>query len=200
MCVDAIFLMDIAVQTRFFRSFDMKKTCCSVVCMVALSYAALADEQAQQAATSAEKQPANGVNAGSEQKKKADLDLEKFQGQWESKDYGASSPESGIARVTRRVEGKKNTVTFFNKDGETMHEHWSDIELEQSGAVLLYRYKMREVTAGPQKGQKWPAGPISSYSSYVYKIEGDKHYEIVGVIANDPRPPTIIVWTRIRDK
>jgi hypothetical protein len=175
------------------------KTFCGVICILVLWCATLADAQEKRAEAPAEKQPDKGVKASGEQKK-LDLDLEKFQGQWESKDYGASSPESGIARVTRRVEGKKNTVTFFNKDGEVMHEHWSDIELQQSGAVLLYRYKMREVTAGPQKGQTWPVGPISSYSSYVYKFDGDKHYEIVGAIANDPRPPSIIVWTRIKDK
>ena len=171
-----------------------------VICIAVLSCAALADEQAKPAEAPAEKRPSQPGNADIQQKQ-VDLDLERFQGQWESKDYGSSSPASGIARATRRVEGKKNTVTFFNKDGEVMHEHWSDLELTRSGAVRLYLYKMREVTAGPQKGQSWPSGPTSSYSSYVYKFEGDdKHYEIVGAIANDPRPPTIIVWTRVKDK
>lgn len=171
-----------------------------VTCIAVLSCAALADEQAQRSEPPAEKRPSQPGNAGIEQKQ-VDLDLEKFQGQWESKDYGASSPASGVARATRRVEGKKNTVTFFNKDNEVMHEHWSDLELGRSGVVRLYLYKMREVTAGPQKGQTWPSGPTSSYSSYVYKFEGDnRHYEIVGAIANDPRPPAIVVWTRMKEE
>jgi len=170
------------------------------MCMAALSGALFAGEQAQRDEAPAAKRPNQPDKAGIEQKQ-IDLDLEKFQGQWESKDYGASSPASGVTRATRRVEGKKNTVTFFNKDGEVMHEHWSDLELARSGAVRLYLFRIREVTAGPQKGQTWPSSPTSSYSSYVYKFEGDdKHYEIVGAIANDPRPPAIVVWTRMKDE
>ena len=166
------------------------------ICLATLSHPVFALGQAP----AGENRP-NPPNAGAIEQKQIELDLEKLQGQWESKDHGASSPASGIVRATRRVEGKKNTVTFFNKDGEVMHEHWSDLELVQSGPVRLYLYRIREVTAGPQKGQTQPAGPTSSYSSYVYKFEGnDKHYEIVGAIANDSRPPTIVVWSRMNDK
>ena len=62
------------------------KAFCGVICMAVLSGALFAGEQAQRDEAPAAKRPSQPVNAGIEQKQ-IDLDLEKFQGQWESKDY-----------------------------------------------------------------------------------------------------------------
>lgn len=100
---------------------------------------------------------------------------------------------SGRELTTTKTErAGKSTVTVRDAEGNILHEHHSDYELQRSGEVRIFKYSNRTVTRGPDAGQVDPRP-----RRYIYRIAGDRFYEIHGVLTDDDRRPTIFVWERV---
>jgi hypothetical protein len=101
--------------------------------------------------------------------------------------------KSGRELTTTKIErAGKSTVTVRDADGNKLHEHHSDYELQRSGEVRIFKYSNRTVTHGPDAGQVDPRP-----RRYIYRITGDRFYEIHGVLTDDERAPTIFIWERV---
>jgi hypothetical protein len=119
-----------------------------------------------------------------------EYDLSLVQGAWE-----AEKPEeyaSGYGRITKRIEGNKEMVTFYDSKGDVISQHTVDFDLEQSGRVLLFTFRNMEVTAGAGKGQK-----MSGSFSYIYAVNQRTFIEIVGALDGSNSRPRVTEWKRV---
>lgn len=117
----------------------------------------------------------------------AKKDLAKLQGKWEF--------QGTTVRSVKTVQGDKETVIRYNKDGEVVRAHTTTITLTVKDGIRFFRFSGIEVTEGPQKGQKSPFG-----GGYIYKIDGDGFYEIHGAMAGGwDGKPRVLTWTRVKE-
>lgn len=123
-----------------------------------------------------------------EEVKKADL--AKMQGKWEllHKD-GNGNP----IRSVKEIKGNKTFLTRYNDKGEVFHAHTSELELTVTDRVRIHTWRIMEVTAGPNKGDKYP-GP----AAYIYTIDDSSWTEVWGLLRGDRRPPAMFVWKRVK--
>jgi hypothetical protein len=136
----------------------------------------------------AEALPSQIANAGFEQSK-SELDLALMQGNWEviaPHDFGIE-----VRRVTKHIEGNRETVTFYGRDEAVLRKHSVEFSLEPSGRVWLFTYRNLEVLEGANKGAK-DSGPYS----YVYTVSANRFGEVNGVLDNASAPPTLRMWKR----
>jgi hypothetical protein len=114
------------------------------------------------------------------------------EGKWERR----YKDEAGNSfHVVKQHQDGQTTLTTYNEKGEVVSQHKSQYKLRKTDEVRVFTYSNIEVTEGPAKGQK-SAGPFS----YVYRIQDDSFYEVWGVLQGDSSTPTIIVWTRVKEK
>ena len=119
-------------------------------------------------------------------------DYRRLEGTWETEVRDA---QGNVVTVVKSERDRKSVVTAYDHKGNVLHSHTSDFELKCVGDVRIFRYSNRTVTQGPDKGtiQKEPR-------EYIYKIVGDRMYEIQGaLISQERQSPSITVWKR-RDK
>jgi hypothetical protein len=150
--------------------------------------AAPSDEEVELAREAAEALPREIANPGFEQTK-PELDLALMQGVWEiipPHDFGGE-----IRRVTKQIDGNRETVTFYGSDEAVLRKHAVEFSLDQSGRVWLFTYRNLEVLEGENKGAKDPGA-----YSYVYTISGNRFGEVNGVLDGASGPPTLRMWKR----
>lgn len=119
-------------------------------------------------------------------------DYLQLEGSWEREQRDS---EGNVSTVIKSERDRKSVVTVYDHKGNVLHSHTSDYELKRCGDMRIFRYWNRTVTQGPDKGsiQKEPR-------EYIYKIVGDRFYEIQGAMISQQREsPRIGVWKR-RDK
>jgi hypothetical protein len=117
-------------------------------------------------------------------------DLEALQGTW-FREF--TNPAGVKMRVEKKVEGEANLVTHFDAQGNVVHAHASDFELERHGPLRVFTVKGSVATAGPNMGMRQ-----GGRRSFVYRIEGDRMIEAWGLLDADRGPPNVFVWERVR--
>ena len=90
--------------------------------------------------------------------------------------------------VRKEVVGKRETLQTF-QDGNLLHEHTVDIELEHTGRVRIFKWTNGEITVGFRKGQKMPDGAC------IYRIQGDRHC-LENMLENDDGPVLLMIYRR----
>jgi hypothetical protein len=136
--------------------------------------------------------PSLSANEGEEGKndKAIKEDLALVQGAWERM---LQDGQGNTYRVTKEIKGDKETITYFGQDDKAVHAHTVDFKLERWGKVKIFTYSNMVITAGPHMGEKHP-GPFS----YVYKVDKDTFFEVIGAMLDDPRPVESFAWKRIK--
>jgi hypothetical protein len=115
-------------------------------------------------------------------------DLQQLQGAW----FREFANAAGVKmRVEKKVEGEADVVTHFDAQGNVVHAHASDFDLERHGPLRVFTVKGSVVTAGPNMGMRH-----GSRRSFVYRIEGDRMIEAWGLLDADRGPPNVFVWER----
>src|SRR5690606_12323712 len=94
--------------------------------------------------------------------------------------------------TTKTAQAGKSTVTGRDSQGNKRDERHSEYEPQRSGEARIFKYSNRTVTHGPEAGQVDPRP-----RRYVYRMSGDRFYEIHGVLTDDERPPAIFIWNRV---
>ena len=110
-------------------------------------------------------------------------------GTWERK---VNTPQGEYRIVKTHAEGK-TTLRTFDAAGNIVEAKSSEYRLKDTEQVRIFTYFNNEFTAGPGAGVKVPGE-----FSYLYRIEGDRFYEIRGVLKGDADPFQVIVWERVK--
>jgi hypothetical protein len=116
-------------------------------------------------------------------------DYRRLEGSWETE---ARDPGGNVVTIVKTERDRTSVVTSYDHNGNVLHSHSSDFELKRAGDVRIFRFWNLTVTQGPGKGtiQKEP-------QEYIYKIVGDRLYEIQGALISPERqPPSMNVWKR----
>jgi hypothetical protein len=124
------------------------------------------------------------------EKKPEDLDLAAIQGLWER---DLEDKQGNVAgRATKLIEGRTETITYYDRDGKLLQAHRVEITLTREGGVRHFKHSEIEIIAGPRKGLK-----SDRRGGYVYKVRGDRFYEIQGVLVQEDQDPLgVLVWQR----
>ncbi|HZL38006.1 MAG TPA: TIGR03067 domain-containing protein [Tepidisphaeraceae bacterium] len=110
--------------------------------------------------------------------KEATDDLAKYQGSWE---WVAPARNTGeVRRTVKEIQGSKETVTQYDKDGKVVEAHVVDFSLEDRDGVKVFTFKNWETTGGPNKGQR----RAFTYS-YIYRLSDDVFVEANGLLPQE---------------
>ncbi len=96
----------------------------------------------------------------------------------------------GSRRITKEIHGDRETVTYYDSDGNVESADNVKFTLRRAGPIRIFSFSEQEFTAGPQKGQK-----SNATVEYVYKIVGDKFVEIWGVLSPTDDELKVMRWT-----
>ena len=121
-----------------------------------------------------------------------DTELQLIQGVWQVEGKAA---DGTAVRIVKHVAGESETVTVFDAEGNTVHEHAADFELTKTEHVRIFTYFNYRLTAGPSKGTT-----RDGRFSYLYRVEGDRFIEIHGILNGDKGPPRVQIWSRMKDE
>lgn len=117
-------------------------------------------------------------------------DLKELQGTWFCEVANAAGVKM---RVEKKVAGESDVVTHFDAQGNVVHAHASEFELERHGPLRVFTVTGSVATAGPNMGMRHGAR-----RSYVYRIQGDRMIEAGGLIDTDVGPPSMVIWQRAK--
>jgi len=96
-------------------------------------------------------------------------------------------------KVVKDVAGDQSVVTTYDDVGNVIESHTSTIKVEKRGPVRVHSYFNLLVTAGPAKGEQQ-----FETRSYIYRADDESFAEVWGMLENDPAPPRIIYWKRVK--
>ncbi len=116
--------------------------------------------------------------------------VERLQGKWSQ---SLSGPEGESLRVVKHFDGQNEIYAVF-RDGEQVYAHVAKnyrIQLINE-REQLYAYSVNgfEVTVGPNRGQK-----LEQLIEYLFCIKGGQFIEMGGILTNDPRQPSVSVYS-----
>lgn len=112
-------------------------------------------------------------------------------GAWERT---VTTPQGAYRFVKSHLEGK-TTLHVTGPDGTVVESKTSEYRVSETDAVRIFTYFNNVVTAGPNAGRR-----AAGESSYIYRIDGDRFYEIHGLLKSDERPVQVIVWDRVQEE
>lgn len=101
---------------------------------------------------------------------------------------------AGPVRVVKEHRDGKTTLETFDAAGNLLAAKTSDYELIETEHVRIFTFFNNVVTAGPGTGQVAP-----DTSSYVYRIEGKRFFEVRGLLKDQDEPFNVLVWERVED-
>lgn len=111
-------------------------------------------------------------------------DLQLVQGTWERELHPEERDKVNYRRVVKQIEGNAETVTYYDEAGKVTRAHTVEFKLERHGPVRVFTFWNQEVTAGPDKGKRYPDA-----RSYVYRVTNDTFDEVWGFLAGQERRP-----------
>jgi hypothetical protein len=112
-------------------------------------------------------------------------------GAWERT---VTTPQGAYRFVKSHLDGK-TTLHVTGPDGTVVESKASEYRVSETEAVRVFTYFNNVVTAGPNAGQR-----AAGESSYIYRIDGDRFYEIHGLLKSDDGPVQVIVWNRVQEE
>ena len=102
-----------------------------------------------------------------------------------------SEVQKGVSsRIVKVVDGNKETVSYY-RDGKVTRVHQVDFEVATVANVNIFTFRNGLVTEGADKGQTFK-GPFS----YVFKIENDSWYEVMGMLKGQEGDPNVTQYVR----
>lgn len=116
-------------------------------------------------------------------------DAASVQGRWQRL---TKDSQGRTVRFEKEHRGRKTILTAFDEAGAVAYSHTSEFELSRSGKVRVFTY-FNLVVAGTK-----PAG-AEERRSYIYKVEGDRFFEVQGLlIGQEKDEPVFLVWDRMK--
>lgn len=119
---------------------------------------------------------------------KEDQPADAVAGAWERT---VETPQGTYRFVKTHLDGK-TTLHITGPDGAIVESKTSEYRVSETEAVRIFTYFNNLITAGPNAGERIPGE-----SSYIYRIEEDRFYEVRGLLKSDNGPLQVIVWNRV---
>jgi hypothetical protein len=110
-------------------------------------------------------------------------DLKAMQGHWEMK------PNPNL-RFEWDFVDNHCTMSVFQSD-KLVYKQSNDFTLKKEGPVKISEWKGGDILAGERKGQKFDGGRL------IYRIEGGRIFNVMGLLENDTLPMKIEVLERV---
>jgi CHASE2 domain-containing sensor protein len=85
-------------------------------------------------------------------------------------------------------------VTTYDPNHKPVQSHRSEYRVDVSGDVPIFRYRNKVVLIGKNAGAK-----DERESAYLLRIDGDRFFEVHGMLPGDKGDPSLIVWERLKD-
>lgn len=101
---------------------------------------------------------------------------------------------NGRFMTIKEHRGDHTVVTTYDPNKMPIHSHRSEYSIDASGAVPVFRYRNKVVLIGPNAGAK-----DERESAYAFRLEGDRFYEVQGLLPGDSGEPKLIIWERLKD-
>jgi hypothetical protein len=120
----------------------------------------------------------------------ADDQLAAIQGTWtRTETIGGGKTQTW----TKHIEGNKETITIRDESGKVTTAWVVDFAVTQTDNVRLFTFRNFTITEGNDAGKV-----IEGVYSYLYRLKGDKFYEVQGMLVEDKLPnPRFIIWQRM---
>lgn len=87
-----------------------------------------------------------------------------------------------------------SVVTTYDPNHKPVEAHRSEYRVDDSADVPVFRYRNKVVLIGQNAGAK-----DQRESAYLLRIDGDRFYEVHGMLPGDKGEPSLIVWERLKD-
>ncbi len=159
----------------------MKKLLWSIPLVALMAMPALAQTDAE---------PESSSTPPSEKEKvQIEKDLAELQGTWFRE---MRSGIFGKRRITKHIEGDRETITEYDEDGEVQDSYSVKVTLRRAGPIRVFMYSDWVVESGPDKGNK-----LENRGAYVYKVVDDKFVEIWGVLGEEDSEISVLRWQRV---
>lgn len=97
-------------------------------------------------------------------------------------------------RIVKEHRDHATAVLVYDSTGKLLQEKHSRYEIDTSGSVRVFTYFDNKVVAGQNRGAF-----LADENSYVYRVDGDRFYEIHGIRIRDDQKVQIIVWKRVAE-
>jgi hypothetical protein len=110
-------------------------------------------------------------------------------GAWERT---VTTPDATYHFVKSHLDGK-TTLQVTDSDGAVVESKTSEYRLSETHEVRIFTYFNNVITGGPNAGARVPGE-----FSYIYRIDGDRFYEIRGLLKDDDGPVEVLVWDRVQ--
>ncbi len=117
----------------------------------------------------------------------ADQDIE---GGWER----TIKTEAGKFRIVKEHNQHRTRLRVFDSSGKLVQEKTSRYDTETSGSVRIFTFFDSRIVAGKNLGAM-----DSGEKSYIYRVDGDKFFEVHGMLLTDRVPVSVLVWKRMSD-
>ena len=119
-------------------------------------------------------------------------DLAMIQGTWV---YTERVGLFSSRRIVKEIKGTRETVTYYDTDGNVTRAHTVDVRLTREGRVRIFNYANMQFTEGPDKGKK-----TDDAFSYLYTVKDkDTFVEIWGMqVGEEKGDITLKEWKRVK--
>lgn len=115
---------------------------------------------------------------------------EKIKGEW----VLYRETPNGRYMTIKEHRGDHTVVTTYDPNKNPIHSHRSEYSIDTSGSVPVFRYRNKVVLLGPNADAK-----DEHESAYILRIEGDRFYEVHGMLPGDRGTPSMIIWERLKE-
>jgi hypothetical protein len=85
-------------------------------------------------------------------------------------------------------------VTTYDPNHKPVQSHRSEYRVDVSADVPIFRYRNKVVLIGKNVGAK-----DERESAYLFRIDGDRFFEVHGMLPGDKPDPSLIVWERLKE-
>jgi hypothetical protein len=89
--------------------------------------------------------------------------------------------------------GERTVVTTYDPENRPVLSHRSEYRVDAGGSVPIFQYRNKVVLVGPNAG-----ATDESESAYIFRVEGDRFYEVHGMLPGDTGKPSLVVWERLK--
>jgi hypothetical protein len=90
--------------------------------------------------------------------------------------------------------GDHTVVTTYDPRHNPIQSHRSDYSIDVSGTIPIFRYRNKLILDGPNAGAK-----DERESAYILRVDGNRFYEVHGMLPGDRGTPSMIIWERLKD-
>lgn len=97
----------------------------------------------------------------------------------------------GRFKTIKEHFGDHTILTVYDPQEKVVYSHRSDYEIDSTGRANVFIHRNRLILTGTNAGTK-----TAKESAYLFRIEGNKFYEVHGMLSDDRTAPSLKVWER----